>query len=137
MAEHLEAFRYLHYPTSIHRVNAKIQSGATCSRSSSWGLTPLPIDDDYYNDPHYNGRDRNDRNEAMDQHRGAYRTPSPGDPLQHGYQLDDNPYGHHQASQSRLDMPAPPDHRFGTPSDQLNLNAPVSPSCPLAHSSRV
>lgn len=24
----------------------------------------------------------------------AHRTPSPGHPLQHGYQLDDNPYQH-------------------------------------------
>ncbi|KAJ4417346.1 Chitin synthase, class 2 [Gnomoniopsis sp. IMI 355080] len=30
----------------------------------------------------------------------AHRTPSPGHPLQHGYQLDDNPYNHHPSSVS-------------------------------------
>lgn len=28
----------------------------------------------------------------------AHRTPSPGHPLQQGYQLDDNPYNHHHPS---------------------------------------
>lgn len=34
-----------------------------------------------------------------------HRTPSPGHPLQHGYQLDDNPYGH---SQQNLEIPMGP-----------------------------
>ncbi|KAH7149199.1 chitin synthase 1 [Dactylonectria estremocensis] len=59
----------------------------------------------------------------MDQRRGAYRTPSPGNPLQHGYQLDDNPYSQ-QHQQPHVDMPSANDpHRLGTPSDHLNLNA--------------
>ncbi|OTA93959.1 glycosyltransferase family 2 protein [Hypoxylon sp. CO27-5] len=49
------------------------------------------------------------------------RTPSPGHPLQHGYQLDDVPYGHHPASASNLNIPAG-SGRY-TPSDNLPLNA--------------
>ncbi|KAI1394355.1 chitin synthase I [Hypoxylon trugodes] len=56
----------------------------------------------------------------MDNHRIG-RTPSPGHPLQHGYQLDDVPYGHHPAVASNLDIPAGPG-RY-TPSDHLPLNA--------------
>ncbi|KAI1418316.1 glycosyltransferase family 2 protein [Hypoxylon sp. FL1857] len=56
----------------------------------------------------------------MDNHRMA-RTPSPGHPMQHGYQLDDVPYGHHPASATNLNIPAGPG-RY-TPSDQLQLNA--------------
>ncbi|KAI2473120.1 glycosyltransferase family 2 protein [Annulohypoxylon bovei var. microspora] len=56
----------------------------------------------------------------MDNHRVG-RTPSPGHPLQHGYQLDDVPYGHHPASATNLDIPAGPG-RY-TPSDTLPLNA--------------
>ncbi|KAI1140103.1 glycosyltransferase family 2 protein [Hypoxylon sp. FL0543] len=56
----------------------------------------------------------------MDDHRIG-RTPSPGHPMQHGYQLDDVPYGHHPASASNLNIPAGPG-RY-TPSDQLQLNA--------------
>ncbi|KAI0847379.1 glycosyltransferase family 2 protein [Daldinia vernicosa] len=56
----------------------------------------------------------------MDNHRIG-RTPSPGHPLQHGYQLDDVPYGNHPAPASNLDIPAGPG-RF-TPSDRLPLNA--------------
>ncbi|KAI4597945.1 Chitin synthase, class 1 [Pestalotiopsis sp. 9143b] len=60
----------------------------------------------------------------MDNHRmgGApRRTPSPGHPLQHGYQLDDVPYGHAAPSHSNLDIPTGPG-RY-TPSDNLPLNA--------------
>ncbi|OAR00474.1 hypothetical protein LLEC1_07659 [Akanthomyces lecanii] len=52
------------------------------------------------------------------------RTPSPGHPLQQGYQLDDQPYGQHH-----YDLPATPGghpQRFGTPSDQLNIHAAQS-----------
>ena len=51
-----------------------------------------------------------------------HRTPSPGQPLQHGYQLDDVPYGQHGPSHSALDIPH---HGPGTytPSDVLPLNA--------------
>ncbi|XXH04168.1 hypothetical protein Hte_010581 [Hypoxylon texense] len=48
------------------------------------------------------------------------RTPSPGHPLQHGYQLDDVPYGHHPASVGSFDPAGP--GRY-TPSDRLPLNA--------------
>lgn len=58
-----------------------------------------------------------------------HRNPSPGHPLQHGYQLDDNPYGSHQ----NLQMPMGPD-RYDTPSDVLPMNNPVSPLC--AHRAR-
>ncbi|KAI1847084.1 hypothetical protein JX266_006959 [Neoarthrinium moseri] len=63
----------------------------------------------------------------MDNHRmGApRRSPSPGHPLQHGYQLDDVPYGQHPATtQSNLSIP----NRAGTytPSDVLPLNAAQS-----------
>ncbi|CAI0647326.1 unnamed protein product, partial [Colletotrichum noveboracense] len=78
--------------------------------------------DDYYNDrmdPRY------------------HRTPSPGQPLQHGYQLEDNPFNGQYAAnqpsqqhlddpyarQQHLDAPLPPPGRFGTPSDNLQLNA--------------
>ena len=59
----------------------------------------------------------------MDPHRGqAYRTPSPGHPLQQGYQLEENPYN----QQQRLTPALPAQHqRLGTPSDHLNLNAAV------------
>ncbi|KAK7753987.1 Chitin synthase, class 2 [Diatrype stigma] len=56
----------------------------------------------------------------MDHHR-MHRTPSPGQPLQHGYQLDDVPYGQHPTPVSNLDMPAGPGTY--TPSDVLPLNA--------------
>jgi chitin synthase len=68
----------------------------------------------------------------MDGHRAGAprRTPSPGHPLQHGYQLDDVPYGQHPAQQpspysaqshSNLDIPSSAG-RY-TPSDVLPLNA--------------
>ncbi|KAH6655805.1 chitin synthase class I [Truncatella angustata] len=84
----------------------------------------------------------------MDNHRtGApRRTPSPGHPLQHGYQLDDVPYGQHPVqSHSNLDMPSAghvgasyagasysnldipggyaADYGRSTPGDRLPLNA--------------
>ncbi|KAI1635341.1 chitin synthase 3 [Biscogniauxia mediterranea] len=50
----------------------------------------------------------------MDNHRmNPHRTPSPGHPMQHGYQLDDVPYGN---------MPPAGAGRY-TPSDVLPLNA--------------
>ena len=53
-----------------------------------------------------------------------HRTPSPGHPLQHGYQLDDNPYG----SRQNLQMPmGPSPNRYDSPSDRLPMNNPVSP----------
>ncbi|KAI0134294.1 chitin synthase 3 [Xylariales sp. AK1849] len=63
----------------------------------------------------------------MDNRRGApHRTPSPGHPLQHGYQLDDVPYGQHPVppSHSNLDIPGGPG-RY-TPSDQLPLHSAQS-----------
>jgi hypothetical protein len=90
----------------------------------------------------------------MDRRGGNHRTPSPGHPLQHGYQLEDAPYG--QAPQpindpygrapqqhdgpyaqmpphrpdaytpSNLEPPFASQQRLGTPSDHLALNAPVS-----------
>ncbi|KAJ0297384.1 hypothetical protein COL5a_003120 [Colletotrichum fioriniae] len=75
-----------------------------------------------------------------------HRTPSPGQPAQHGYQLEDNPFnnqaqqGYHQpppqhvddpygrpSPHSQLDIPMAPG-RYGTPSDQLQLNAAHSVS---------
>ncbi|KAI1763851.1 glycosyltransferase family 2 protein [Hypoxylon sp. FL1150] len=47
------------------------------------------------------------------------RTPSPGHPLQHGYQMDDVPYGHHLPS-GNLDSAGSGGY---TPSDRLPLNA--------------
>jgi chitin synthase len=90
----------------------------------------------------------------MDRRGGNHRTPSPGHPLQHGYQLEDAPYG--QAPQpindpygrapqqhdgpyaqmpphrpdaytpSNLEPPFASQQRLGTPSDHLALNAPQS-----------
>ncbi|KAI0972254.1 glycosyltransferase family 2 protein [Xylaria arbuscula] len=70
----------------------------------------------------------------MDNHRvhpQAHRSPSPGHPLQSGYQLDDVPYGEYGAHPaSHLDMPGPGPY---TPSDNLPLNAAHSAS-DLSHS---
>ncbi|KAM3536202.1 hypothetical protein MY4038_000668 [Beauveria bassiana] len=52
------------------------------------------------------------------------RTPSPSHPLHQGYQLDDQPYGHQQYDTSSTSVGHP--QRFGTPSDQLNINAAQS-----------
>ena len=48
-----------------------------------------------------------------------HRTPSPAHPLQHGYHLEDNPYGH-----SQLDIPAGPG-RY-SPGDALQMQTAVS-----------
>lgn len=47
----------------------------------------------------------------------AHRTPSPGHPLQYGYQLDDNPYQH-------ADMPVSHDGRY-TPADSIEMHQAV------------
>ncbi|KAK8102497.1 chitin synthase I [Apiospora sp. TS-2023a] len=53
-----------------------------------------------------------------------HRTPSPGHPLQHGYQLDDVPYGQPPPpSHSALDLPPAGGPGRYTPSDRLPLNA--------------
>lgn len=52
----------------------------------------------------------------------AHRTPSPAHPLQHGYQLEDNPYGHPQ-----LDIPIGPG-RY-SPGDALQMQTAVSALC--------
>ncbi|KAK2003250.1 chitin synthase 3 [Colletotrichum falcatum] len=71
-----------------------------------------------------------------------HRTPSPGQPLQHGYQLEENPFNNayqppaqhvddHYGRPSphpQLDVPMGPPARYGTPSDQLPLNAAHSVS---------
>lgn len=66
----------------------------------------------------------------MDRRNDYHRTPSPGgQPAQHGYQLDDNPYAGAPVpmqSQSQLDIPMPPHPRYGASSDQLALNAAQS-----------
>jgi chitin synthase len=66
----------------------------------------------------------------MDRRGGPYRSPSPGYPVQPGYQLEENPYGRQP---SNLDMPmahpqryGTPMDRLGTPSDHLALNQAVS-----------
>ncbi|KAI2630117.1 glycosyltransferase family 2 protein [Xylaria nigripes] len=63
----------------------------------------------------------------MDSHRrNPHRSPSPGHPMQGGYQLDDAPYGNYGAhSSSGIDMPNPGQY---TPSDNLPLNAAYSAS---------
>ena len=61
----------------------------------------------------------------MDPH--AHRTPSPGHPLQHGYQLDDNPYGQNPSA-SHLQMPLGPPGigRTYSPADSLHMQTAVS-----------
>ncbi|RBR22084.1 uncharacterized protein FIESC28_04589 [Fusarium coffeatum] len=94
------------------------------------------LNDDYYNN--------NEMDPRIDPRYGAppmahpHRTPSPSQPLQPGYQLDDNPFddgrygqygasSQHLASQQHLAMPTPDPHgRLATPSDHLNLNAAQS-----------
>ncbi|KAK5662734.1 hypothetical protein OQA88_6141 [Cercophora sp. LCS_1] len=53
--------------------------------------------------------------------RAPHRTPSPGHPLQHGYQLEDNPYGR---SQPALDVPTGPG-RY-SPGDALQMQTAQS-----------
>ncbi|KAK3296846.1 chitin synthase I [Chaetomium fimeti] len=50
----------------------------------------------------------------------VHRTPSPGHPLQHGYHLEDNPYGH-----SQLDLPPQGPGRF-SPGDALQMQTAQS-----------
>jgi chitin synthase len=50
----------------------------------------------------------------------VHRTPSPGHPLQHGYHLEDNPYGH-----SPLDIPPQGPGRF-SPGDSLQMQTAQS-----------
>lgn len=71
------------------------------------------LDDDYY-DHH-----------MMDPR--AHRTPSPGHPLQHGYQLDDNPYGQNPSA-SHLQMPLGPPGlgRTYSPADSLHMQTAQS-----------
>ena len=52
----------------------------------------------------------------------VHRTPSPGHPLQHGYHLEDNPYGR---SQQGLDIPPGPAGRY-SPGDSLQMQTAVS-----------
>jgi chitin synthase len=57
------------------------------------------------------------------------RTPSPGDPRMHGYQLEDpSPYGGQTASpgpgRHNLEIPMGPG-RYGTPSDRLQAQPTV------------
>lgn len=52
----------------------------------------------------------------------AYRTPSPGHPLQQGYQLDDNPYS--RPPPGNLDVPMGPG-RY-SPGDALQMQTAVS-----------
>ncbi|KAH8893355.1 glycosyltransferase family 2 protein [Thozetella sp. PMI_491] len=69
------------------------------------------LDDDYY-----------DNRRPMDNR--MHRTPSPGHPLQHGYQLDDNPYGH---SQGNLEIPmGPGPGRVPSPGDSLHMQTAQS-----------
>jgi chitin synthase len=64
------------------------------------------LDDDYY--------------ESHPMENRMHRTPSPGHPLQHGYHLEDNPYGH-----SPLDIPPQGPGRF-SPGDSLQMQTPQS-----------
>ncbi|CRK17230.1 hypothetical protein BN1723_002387 [Verticillium longisporum] len=56
------------------------------------------------------------------------RSPSPGHPMQQGYQLDDRPYGRPEQLDYPQTGPSPGSvpGRYGTPSDQLQLNAAQS-----------
>ncbi|KAL8338184.1 hypothetical protein RB601_006539 [Gaeumannomyces tritici] len=74
------------------------------------------LEDDYF-----------DNSRPMNNRPPPHRTPSPGNPMQHGYQLDDNPYGR-QGNASNLDIPMGPG-RY-TPSDQLQLHTAVSCAIP-------
>ncbi|KUI74418.1 Chitin synthase 3 [Cytospora mali] len=64
------------------------------------------LDDEYYD------------NHVMDPR--AHRTPSPGHPLQQGYQLDDNPYGQHP-SQLQMPLGPPAIGRTYSPADTLHM----------------
>ncbi|ROW00794.1 hypothetical protein VMCG_06498 [Cytospora schulzeri] len=64
------------------------------------------LDDDYYDQ------------QIMDPR--AHRTPSPGHPLQHGYQLDDHPYSQHP-EQLQMPMGPPAIGRTYSPADTLHM----------------
>ncbi|KJR84569.1 chitin synthase [Sporothrix schenckii 1099-18] len=51
----------------------------------------------------------------------SHRTPSPGNPLQHGYQLDDNPHGRHPMGQN-LDVQSVPSMGRFSPGDSLDMH---------------
>jgi chitin synthase len=84
------------------------------------GLQGQGRDDDYYNSPN------------MDPHRIG-RSPSPGHPLNHGYQLEDAPAYGHQVGPGRLDIPMGPGTGRHTPSDRLQAQPTVSPTCIQNH----
>ncbi|OIW23589.1 chitin synthase 3 [Coniochaeta ligniaria NRRL 30616] len=66
------------------------------------------LDDDYY------------ESHPMETRPPPHRTPSPGHPLQHGYQLDDNPYGQQNPHlDPHLDIPMGPG-RY-SPGDSLHM----------------
>ena len=61
-----------------------------------------------------------------------HRTPSPGNVLQHGYQLDDNPHGHQPMGQN-LDVHNAPMGRY-SPGDTLDLHPAVGQLCVILSS---
>ncbi|PON28181.1 chitin synthase 3 [Trichoderma gamsii] len=74
----------------------------------------------------YNRLDHNhedDQYHQMDPRGNPYRTPSPGHPLQQGYQMEENPYGQHHPQNAQM-----PPHigRLASPSDQLHINPAAS-----------
>ncbi|KAK2625023.1 hypothetical protein QTJ16_005392 [Diplocarpon rosae] len=71
-----------------------------------------------YNRLDHPGQGQQDDYYNMNQHPG--RTPSPGHPLQHGYQLEDaNPYGRGSPAPSRHNIEIPMGPGRQTPSDRL------------------
>ena len=62
----------------------------------------------------------------------AHRTPSPGHPLQHGYQLEDNPYGR---TQPGYEMPPVGPGRY-SPGDALQMQTAVSSHIKTASEAR-
>ncbi|ROV93757.1 hypothetical protein VSDG_06983 [Cytospora chrysosperma] len=76
------------------------------------------LDDDYYD------------HQIMDPR--AHRTPSPGHPLQHGYQLDDHPYSQHP-EQLQMPMGPPAIGRTYSPADTLQMQTAEYAVNPEAH----
>ncbi|GFP56987.1 hypothetical protein ACSS6W_004466 [Trichoderma asperelloides] len=73
----------------------------------------------------YNRLDHNyedDQYHQMDPRGNPYRTPSPGHPLQQGYQMDENPYGQYHPQNAQM----PNIGRLASPSDQLHINPAAS-----------